>query len=101
MPLPVTMSPGSPLDAVPPSEVERLPAVAIFTRTAARGLVKTRLIPLLGALGAAGLHAAMVADTLRKAQSLPLAIARYIFFKSFDNGPTSLSRFCKSFEGQG
>jgi hypothetical protein len=81
--LPVTVTLNLPIEDLPPPPAEpipRVPALAIFTRTAARGLVKTRLIPLLGALGAAALHAAMVKDTLRKVQSLPKNIYRYIFF---------------------
>jgi uncharacterized protein len=79
-PIPGDSFPGdSSADQVEPP-VEPGPALAVFTRTAARGLVKTRLIPLLGALGAAGLHAAMVADTVRKIEPLSAAIARYIFF---------------------
>ncbi|MGD1155853.1 MAG: TIGR04282 family arsenosugar biosynthesis glycosyltransferase [Terriglobia bacterium] len=54
-------------------------ALAVFTRSASPGRTKTRLIPLLGAQGAAGLHAALVCDTLRKVDSLPPAIARYVF----------------------
>lgn len=72
--------PGSSSQVPADPTVAPVPALVVFTRTAARGLVKTRLIPLLGALGAAGLHAAMVADTLRKVKPLPTAIARYIFF---------------------
>lgn len=54
-------------------------ALAVFTRSASPGRTKTRLIPLLGAQGAAGLHAALVRDTLRKVDSLSPAIARYVF----------------------
>ncbi|MCB9760399.1 MAG: TIGR04282 family arsenosugar biosynthesis glycosyltransferase [Alphaproteobacteria bacterium] len=38
--------------------------VVVFTKPPAPGRVKTRLIPALGAEGAAALHAAMAADTL-------------------------------------
>lgn len=54
-------------------------ALAVFTRSASPGGTKTRLIPLLGAQGAAALHAALVRDTLRKVDSLPPLIARYVF----------------------
>ena len=70
--------PSAPIQFTPPPEP--VPALAVFTRTAAPGLTKTRLIPLLGARGAAALHAAMVADTLRKVESLPAEIARYVVF---------------------
>lgn len=54
-------------------------ALAVFTRAASPGRTKTRLIPLLGAQGAAALHTALVRDTLRKLACLPPPIARYVF----------------------
>jgi len=69
------LAPATPIRLPPPSS----PALAVFTQTAAPGLAKTRLIPLLGGLGAAELHAAMVADTLRKVAALPADIARHMF----------------------
>lgn len=43
-------------------------AVLVFAKVPAAGSVKTRLIPCLGAGGAAALHAAMVADLLARLQ---------------------------------
>ncbi len=59
----------------------RLPAVAVFARVPAPGKVKTRLIPLLGADGAAALHAALLQDTLRKVDAFPASTARYVYFQ--------------------
>lgn len=49
--------------------------VVVFTRPPVPGLVKTRLVPELGAEGAARLHAAMVEDTLALCAGLPLTVA--------------------------
>jgi rSAM/selenodomain-associated transferase 1 len=47
--------------------------VIVFARTPAPGAVKTRLIPLLGAEGAAALHVRLVERTLESARSAALA----------------------------
>ncbi|MGH9397402.1 MAG: TIGR04282 family arsenosugar biosynthesis glycosyltransferase [Terriglobia bacterium] len=50
------------------------PGLAILTRSPVPGRCKTRLIPLLGAEGAAGFHRALLLDVLSKAIALPLGI---------------------------
>lgn len=55
------------------------PAVAIFARAPSPGHAKTRLIPLLGARGAADLQAVLLADTVRKVSTLARQIFRYIY----------------------
>jgi rSAM/selenodomain-associated transferase 1 len=54
--------------------------LAIFTRAPSPGKAKTRLIPLLGARGAAELQAALIADSIRKVNTLRRCAARYLFF---------------------
>jgi uncharacterized protein len=61
------------------AEAQALPAVAIFARNAIPGKTKTRLIPALGAEGAAEFHGALVSDTLRKVSRLKGKIVRYLF----------------------
>ncbi|HZT70323.1 MAG TPA: TIGR04282 family arsenosugar biosynthesis glycosyltransferase [Terriglobia bacterium] len=56
-----------------------VPAVAIFARAPVPGKTKTRLIPTLGANGAAELHRALVSDTLRKVEKLNNKAAFYLF----------------------
>jgi uncharacterized protein len=56
-----------------------LPAVAVFARAALPGKTKTRLIPALGAEGAARFHQALVSDTLGKVAGLKCKEARYLF----------------------
>jgi len=53
--------------------------VAIFARAPSAGRAKTRLIPLLGARGAAEFHAALISDTLRKVNVLAGRVSRYLF----------------------
>jgi rSAM/selenodomain-associated transferase 1 len=48
-------------------------AVIVFARTPSPGAVKTRLIPLLGAEGAAALHARLAERTLETARTAALA----------------------------
>jgi uncharacterized protein len=48
------------------------PAIAIFARAPVPGQTKTRLIPRLGAAGAATLHRAMVEQAIRTAQQAAL-----------------------------
>lgn len=55
------------------------PAVAIFARAPSPGRAKTRLIPLLGARGAADFQAALLADTVRRVSTLTGQTSRYIF----------------------
>lgn len=55
------------------------PAVVVFARAPSPGKVKTRLIPLLGAAGAAALHAALLEDTLRKVSRSQGFRDRYLF----------------------
>jgi rSAM/selenodomain-associated transferase 1 len=56
-----------------------LPAVAIFSRAVLPGATKTRLIPLLGAPGAAKFHAALISDTLRKVNRIGKHARRHFF----------------------
>ena len=56
-----------------------LPAVAVFARCATTGEAKTRLIPLLGASGAAEFHAALVSDTVQKVNRIAKHAVRYFF----------------------
>lgn len=69
-------------------------AVAIFARAPSPGRAKTRLIPLLGAQGAANFQAALIADTLRKVATRSRHAARYLFVagRSFPV-PSALARF--------
>jgi rSAM/selenodomain-associated transferase 1 len=53
--------------------------VALFARAAIPGKSKTRLIPLLGAAGAAAFQAALTADAVRKLNSLGRRAARFLF----------------------
>jgi len=55
------------------------PAVAVFTRSAVPGRAKTRLIPLLGARGAAQLQASLILDTTRKLDRLAGSAVRWLF----------------------
>ncbi len=66
----------------------RTHAVAIFARAPSPGRAKTRLIPLLGARGAADFQAALLAETVRKVSTLTGQISRYIFI-SGRNFPTT------------
>jgi len=56
-----------------------LPAIAVFARAPVAGQAKTRLIPLLGPQGAAGLQAALISDTLRKVAALRGRVQPYLF----------------------
>ena len=58
---------------------DRPHAAAIFARAPSPGHSKTRLIPLLGARGAADFQAALLADAVRKIGTLTGPISRYIF----------------------
>jgi rSAM/selenodomain-associated transferase 1 len=53
--------------------------VAVLARAPIARHTKTRLIPLLGAQGAAGLQAALVSDTLRKVAELKSCLQPYLF----------------------
>lgn len=55
------------------------PALAIFARKPEPGSAKTRLIPLLGAQGAATFQAALLRDSIRKLYSLSLRATPYVF----------------------
>src|SRR5208337_389290 len=57
-----------------------LPAMAVFARAPIAGQAKTRLIPLLGPRGAAGLQAALISDTLCKVAGLKGRIQPYLFW---------------------
>ncbi len=61
------------------SQLRHLPALAIFARAPSPGKAKTRLIPFLGARGAAEFQAALISDALRKADRLAGRAARYFF----------------------
>lgn len=52
------------------SRPNRLPAVIVFAREPVAGCAKTRLIPLLGAAGAARLAGAFIIDALAKASRI-------------------------------
>ncbi|MFB3922982.1 MAG: TIGR04282 family arsenosugar biosynthesis glycosyltransferase [Terriglobia bacterium] len=60
-------------------------AVAIFARAPSPGRTKTRLIPLLGARGAADFQAALLSDAVRKVRTLRGRIARYLFLAGGDS----------------
>jgi len=55
------------------------PAVAIFARTPSPGHTKTRLIPVLGARGAADFQAALITDAVGKVEALSQYAARWLF----------------------
>jgi rSAM/selenodomain-associated transferase 1 len=55
------------------------PAVAVFARAPVPGQAKTRLVPLLGAEGAAQFQAALAHDVIRKVAWLR-GVWRYLFF---------------------
>jgi rSAM/selenodomain-associated transferase 1 len=55
------------------------PAVAVFARAIVPGKTKTRLIPALGAGGAADFHRALVSDALHKTAKLKGVAAHYLF----------------------
>lgn len=69
-----------------------LPAVAIFARAISPGAVKTRLIPLLGAPGAAEFHSALISDAVRKVNRVAKQASRY-FFLAGRKFPPSLAGF--------
>ncbi len=54
--------------------------MAVFARAPVAGHVKTRLIPLLGAQGAARFQAALISDTLRKVAGLRRWVQPYLFW---------------------
>jgi uncharacterized protein len=66
-------------DTSPPVNLDTKLALIIFTRYPTPGTVKTRLIPAVGADGAANLHRQMTENTLRQARELaaqlPISIA--------------------------
>ncbi|MGH9430981.1 MAG: TIGR04282 family arsenosugar biosynthesis glycosyltransferase [Terriglobia bacterium] len=65
----------------PPRQVKRslAAALAIFARTPVPGRAKTRLIPLLGEVGAARFQGALLADVLRKARGLRVEASLSLF----------------------
>ena len=69
-------------DTSPPVNLDTKLALIIFTRYPTPGTVKTRLIPAVGADGAANLHRQMTENTLRQARELaaqlPISIAKII-----------------------
>jgi len=74
----------SPLTARSPESTSRLrstpiPAIAVFARAPVAGQAKTRLIPLLGAQGAARFQAALISDTLHKVAGLRRWVQPYLF----------------------
>ena len=74
----------SPLTARSPESTLRLrrtpiPAIAVFARAPVAGHAKTRLIPQLGAQGAARFQAALISDTLRKVAGLRRCVQPYLF----------------------
>ncbi|HUX09046.1 MAG TPA: TIGR04282 family arsenosugar biosynthesis glycosyltransferase [Terriglobia bacterium] len=62
-----------------PGLTHSIPAAAIFARAIVPGKTKTRLIPSLGAEGAAEFHRALISDALRKVAGLKGNMARYLF----------------------
>jgi hypothetical protein len=67
-------------NALTPRTAYHLPAVAVFARAPIAGHSKSRLIPLLGAQGAAGFQAALISDTLRKVARLKGCVQPYLFW---------------------
>jgi rSAM/selenodomain-associated transferase 1 len=67
------------VESSPPKVGTSRPAVAIFARAPVPGKAKTRLIPLLGSLGAAEFQAALIGDTVRKVDGLAGRVSRYVF----------------------
>jgi uncharacterized protein len=61
------------------SPIQSNPAIAIFARAPVAGRAKTRLIPLLGAQGAAQFQQALIQDTATKVSRLRLRLARWLF----------------------
>jgi rSAM/selenodomain-associated transferase 1 len=61
-----------------PSTRDLPPAVAVFARAPIPSRAKTRLIPLLGAQGAANLQGALIADAVRKLCTIR-KVAPYVF----------------------
>jgi hypothetical protein len=59
---------------------EATPAIAIFARAPLPGRAKTRLIPLLGRVGAARFQAALLQDALRKVNTLAGQVRRCLFY---------------------
>jgi hypothetical protein len=53
--------------------------MAVFARAPVAGQAKTRLIPLLGAQGAARFQAALISDTIRKVAGLRRWVQPYLF----------------------
>jgi hypothetical protein len=82
------------LTARSPESTSRLrstptPAIAVFARAPVAGHAKTRLIPLLGAQGAAGFQAALISDTLRKVAGLRRWVKPHLFLAA---SPTTFRR---------
>ncbi|HEV2178201.1 MAG TPA: TIGR04282 family arsenosugar biosynthesis glycosyltransferase [Terriglobia bacterium] len=67
-------------------------AIAVFARAPLAGQAKTRLIPLLGAGGAAAFQAALLADTLRTVAARPDA-TRYLFLTGGRSDVAASARF--------
>ncbi|MGH9454693.1 MAG: TIGR04282 family arsenosugar biosynthesis glycosyltransferase [Terriglobia bacterium] len=75
---------------MPPRKIKRstCAALGVFARAPVPGSAKTRLIPLLGAVGAARFQSAMLADTLRKVSRLRRAASPYLFLAGRKSGLT-------------
>ncbi len=66
--------------------------MAIFARAPEPGRVKTRLIALLGKTGAADFQAALISDSIRKVQTLPRSVSRYLFLTGEPRPPACIPR---------
>ncbi len=71
------------------SERLRVPAVAVFARAPTPGKAKTRLIPLLGARGAAAFQVALISDAIRKVEGLGRRVAAYFFLAGGGRTPVA------------
>ncbi len=65
--------------ALIPSRLSDRRALTIFARAPTPGKAKTRLIPVLGARGAARFHEALISDSIRKVNALRERVTRYLF----------------------
>jgi rSAM/selenodomain-associated transferase 1 len=68
----------------------KAPAIAIFARAPAQRKTKTRLIPLLGAEGAAAFQGALISDVIRKVDLLSGDVRRYLFLAGQNSHGCSL-----------
>jgi len=67
-----------------------LPALAVFARTPVAGRAKTRLMPMLGAGGAAELQGALISDAIRKLRAVRHLSALYLFLAGRTSATTRM-----------